>query len=75
MRGAGLDDCRKELTLDTCRDVSALVSRAMDEHLSVGERLRVRLHLAICAACRQFARQVRTLRWAARKLARKDTGL
>jgi hypothetical protein len=54
------------LKLDTCRDISALVSRAMDARLSVGERLRVRLHLAICGACRQFARQVKLLRWGAR---------
>jgi Putative zinc-finger len=39
--------------------------------LSFGERLRVRLHLAICVACRRFARQVQLLRWGARQLARK----
>ncbi len=57
--------------MDTCRDVSALVSRAMDARLSLGERLRVRLHLAICDACRRFARQVQLLRWGARQLAKK----
>ncbi len=49
-----------------------LVSRALDARLSVGERLRVRLHLAICSACRQFARQVRLLRSATRQLAARD---
>ena len=61
--------------MDTCRDISALVSRSMDAQLSVGERLRVRLHLAICGACRRFARQVQLLRWGAQQLARKGTGL
>jgi hypothetical protein len=72
VRGAGLDG-RKELKLDTCRDISALVSRAMDTRLSFGERLRVRFHLAICGACRRFARQVELLRWGARELGRKGT--
>jgi len=36
----------------------------MDTRLPIGERLRVRLHLAICGACRQFSRQMRILRWA-----------
>jgi predicted anti-sigma-YlaC factor YlaD len=43
----------------------------MDARLSTGERLRVRFHLAICGACRQFSRQVRALRWGARQLARR----
>jgi len=60
--------------MDTCRDVSALVSRAMDARLSLGERVRVQLHLAICVACRRFSRQVQILRRAARQLAEKGTG-
>ena len=71
MRGAGLD-VGKELKLATCRDISALVSRAMDARLSVSERLRVRLHLAICGACRRFAQHVRMLRWGARQLGRSE---
>ena len=43
----------------------------MDSGLPLGERIRVRLHLAICQACRRFARQARTLRWAARELGRR----
>jgi hypothetical protein len=34
----------------------------------------VRLHLAICGACRQFTRQVQILRTAARQLGQKGTG-
>jgi len=40
----------------------------MDTRLSFGERLRVRLHLAICGACRRFSRQMQILRWATRQL-------
>lgn len=53
----------------TCRDVSALLSRALDERLGWPERLRVRLHLLVCDACRQFAGQVQLLRAASRQLA------
>ena len=60
--------------MDTCRDVSALVSRAMDARLSWVERLRVRFHLAICVACRRFSRQVQILRRAARQLGQKGAG-
>jgi|JI10StandDraft_1071094.scaffolds.fasta_scaffold1802655_2 hypothetical protein len=58
--------------MDTCRDISALVSRAMDARLTVRERWRVRLHLVICAACRRFAGQVELLRRGARQLGRRD---
>ena len=47
----------------------------MDVRLSLGERLRVRLHLAICNACRQFSRQVQILRTAARQLGQKGADL
>ncbi len=56
--------------MDTCRDVSELVSRAMDTRLTLVERGRVRLHLLFCAACRRFERQVALLRWGARRLGR-----
>lgn len=49
----------------------------MDSRLSLSERARLRLHLAICSACRQFSRQVQILRTAARQLgqrAAKGTG-
>lgn len=53
----------------TCREVSALVSRAMDTHLSIAERLRVRVHLLLCKSCERFAQQVLVLRAASRRLA------
>jgi predicted anti-sigma-YlaC factor YlaD len=55
--------------MDSCRDISALVSRAMDERLPPVARLRIRLHLLICGACRRFEAQVQLLRTAARQVA------
>jgi predicted anti-sigma-YlaC factor YlaD len=55
--------------MDTCRDISVLVSRAMDERLGPAERLRIRLHLLMCGACRRFQGQVQLLRTAARAVA------
>ena len=43
----------------------------MDSGLPLSERIRVRVHLVICQACRRFASQVRTLRRAARELGRR----
>ena len=51
-----------------CREASRLVSRAMDERLPLGQRLRLRLHLALCDACSNFSRQVRLLRAAVSRL-------
>lgn len=50
----------------TCKDTSALVSRSLDEQLSWRQRMAVRLHLLMCAACRNFAAQMSFLRRAAR---------
>lgn len=57
--------------MDTCRDITALVSRAMDARLPLRERWRVRLHLVVCVACRRFERQVLMLRRGARQLGRR----
>lgn len=46
----------------TCKEVTALVVAREDRVLPWRERLALRLHLAICAACPTFERQVLTLR-------------
>lgn len=61
--------------MDSCRDISLLVSRSLDTRLSAGERLRVRLHLLLCRSCRQFDVQLRLLRRASRALGRRALGL
>lgn len=52
----------------SCREVSHLVSEGLDRKLGLGERLRIRLHLAICDGCTRFSRQVAFLRRAIRQL-------
>jgi Putative zinc-finger len=50
--------------MPSCRDVSELVSRAMDERLSLRKRLSIRLHLSMCSLCRRYEKQLRLLRQA-----------
>lgn len=42
----------------TCREASWLLSRSREQPLTWSERLRVRLHLWLCAQCRRFRRQL-----------------
>jgi hypothetical protein len=48
--------------LPTCRETTALASRAMDARLSFADRLALRLHLAICRNCAQFNLQLHEMR-------------
>ena len=55
----------KRLThLVNCKEASRLLSHAQDKPLSVRDRVRLRLHLYACAACRRFERQIGFLRQA-----------
>lgn len=46
----------------TCKEVTALVIAREDRVLPWRDRLALRLHMAICAACPTFERQVLTTR-------------
>ena len=46
----------------TCKEVTALVIAREDRLLPWRDRLALRLHMAICAACPTFERQVLTMR-------------
>jgi hypothetical protein len=48
--------------MPTCRETTALASRAMDERLPFAERMGMRLHLAICENCARFNRQLQEMR-------------
>ena len=50
-----------------CKDASRLVSQQQDATLSFWQRVTLRLHLSVCAACARFEQQVRFLRTAMRK--------
>ena len=51
----------------SCKDASRLVSKREDATLSAWQRLLLRLHLSVCAACTHFERQIRFLRNAMQK--------
>jgi hypothetical protein len=46
----------------TCKEVSRLVSQGLDRRLGFAQRVRLRVHLAICEGCVNFDRQLRLLR-------------
>lgn len=52
----------------SCKDVSHLTTQALDRRLTLSERWHVWLHLRICAACRNFNRQMTLIRQAMRRL-------
>ncbi|HEX9397464.1 MAG TPA: zf-HC2 domain-containing protein [Burkholderiales bacterium] len=56
----------------TCKEVSRLASQGLDRRLGLGERARLRLHLAICDGCRNFRKQLAFLRQAVARLGDPD---
>ena len=51
----------------SCKDASRLVSKSEEAPLSFGQRILLRLHLSVCAACTRFERQLHFLRTAMQK--------
>jgi predicted anti-sigma-YlaC factor YlaD len=56
----------------TCKQTHELVSKSMDQNLSVIDRLRVRFHLSICQSCTNFTHQMQMIRKAMRKFPLED---
>ena len=56
-----------------CKEVSRLVSQALDRPLGLGERVRLRIHLAICDGCSNFSKQMAFVRKAMARLADDST--
>jgi hypothetical protein len=52
-----------------CKQVTRLVSQAMDAKLPWYQRLGIRLHLLYCVWCRRYTAQLRFLQRAAREMA------
>ncbi|MDB5840417.1 MAG: hypothetical protein JWQ23_2369 [Herminiimonas sp.] len=50
----------------TCREVHRLSSEGLDRELSLVERVRMRVHLMVCQACRNFTGQLNLIRRAVR---------
>ena len=53
----------------SCREVTRLVSRGLDRDLGFAERVKLRVHFAICGGCTNFREQVAFLREAMTRLA------
>ena len=53
----------------SCKQVSRIVSQGLDRELAFTERVRLRVHLAICDGCTNFSRQMAFLRKAMARLA------
>jgi predicted anti-sigma-YlaC factor YlaD len=45
-----------------CKEVSRLLSDRLDRRLGLGERMRLRMHLAMCRACSRVEHQLEFLR-------------
>jgi len=52
----------------TCKEVHRLTSEGMERELSMIERARVHMHLAVCKACRNFTDQMSLIRRAMHRL-------
>ena len=46
----------------TCKEAAALIIAREDRALPLGDRIGLRLHLAMCKACPNFEKQVLTMR-------------
>ena len=56
------------MRLLSCRETTRLVSQGLDRRLGLGERVALRVHLALCTGCSNFARQLKFLRRALGRL-------
>ncbi len=54
----------------SCKETSRLLSQGEDRNLGFGERVALRVHLAICDRCRNVRAQLRFLRLAVKNLSR-----
>jgi hypothetical protein len=57
----------------SCKETTRLLSQGEDRALGFGERVALRVHLAICQGCRNVDAQFKFLRLAAQSLARDGT--
>ncbi|NIF45438.1 zf-HC2 domain-containing protein [Burkholderia sp. Tr-862] len=62
------------MLLGKCRDVTRLLSDALDRSLTLHERLQVRVHLPACSGCRAYRGQIAVLRTAAQAAAGRGAG-
>lgn len=51
----------------SCKEVSALISKALDKRLGLRNLITVKLHLRICGGCTNFQKQAGFMQKAARQ--------
>ena len=54
--------------LPSCRDVTRAISTDSVEEAAFRQRLAIRMHLLLCHHCRRYARQLRAIGLAARRV-------
>jgi hypothetical protein len=58
----------------SCKETSRLLSQGEDRALGFGERVALRVHLAICVGCRRAGAQLKFLRRAMQRLSEGHDG-
>ena len=56
----------------TCKETAALLIAREDRALSLGDRVALRLHLAVCETCPKFEQQIASMRRAFARWRRDD---
>ena len=56
----------------SCKETTRLLSQGEDRQLAFGERVALRLHLAICDGCRNLKAQFKFLRSAVKNLSQDE---
>lgn len=59
----------------SCKEVTELVSQSQDRELTVAERVSLKLHMTVCAGCRNFESQMSLIRRAFQRLSRGEAPL
>lgn len=57
-----------------CHNATQLLSEAQERKLGLGERISLNIHLVICDGCRNFGKQMQTLRKISRVYAKGKDG-
>jgi hypothetical protein len=55
----------------TCPEVVRILSQGMDEDLSLGTRIKLRIHYLMCSFCERYAKQLKYMRTVAREFPEK----
>lgn len=50
-----------------CRENTILVTKSLDQRLTLVERVEMKMHLAMCDVCRRYAKQLHWLDYAFKK--------